>query len=362
MSAIDSSPAKRVLAAAWLVFATVNASLMYLLPGEETIPYHLIWASFALLYGLYRWPLRLTWIVFWTITLVTGVALVRHARDGYIGWEECSEIVLMGVLVALLIWHVRRFQAAQNRLNELRESERVRAEHREVAARFGSHEVRTRLTIARGFSELIRDRARDETTRADAALVVTELDKASAMTTNLLTLVRAETASARVPLDVVALIDTVSRRWAATADRRWHSTVAVSRMLGDGERLEAALDCLIENSVKFTEPGDEIGVEVSIDADDVLVSVIDTGMGIPAVDLERVADLFQTGSSAGVRGGSGLGLSIVRTMTESRGGRLELSSVEGQGTRVTMRIPGAHPERRSVAADEVYPVTRATVV
>ena len=62
MWAIDSSRAKWSLAAAWAVFATVNAWLMVQLPGEETIPYHLIWASYALLYGLFAWSTWLTWI------------------------------------------------------------------------------------------------------------------------------------------------------------------------------------------------------------------------------------------------------------------------------------------------------------
>ncbi|UQX87374.1 HAMP domain-containing histidine kinase [Jatrophihabitans telluris] len=347
MSAIDSSPAKHLLAAGWVVFSSLMAALMYLLPGEETIPYHLIWASFALLYGLYRWSTGLTWLVFSIITLVTGIALVRHARSGVIGWEECTEIVLMGVLVALLIWHVKRFQAAQDRLNELRESERTKAEHRDVAARFGSHEVRTRLTIARGFAELIRDKTTDETTRADAAVVVSELDKATAMTTKLLTLVRAEAPSERLPIDVVTLIETISRRWAATVDRDWKTDVHLGRMLADSERLEAALDCLVENAVKFTEPGDSILLSVTADGEDVLIAVEDSGLGIPRADLNRVTEIFQTGSAAGSRGGSGLGLSIVRTMVESRGGQLELSSTEGNGTRVAMRIPGAHAERRT---------------
>lgn len=343
MSVIDSSRAKRLLAAAWLVFAGVNGLLMYLLPGEETIPYHLIWASFALLYGLYRWSLRITWLTFGAITVVTGIALVDHARAAIIGWEECSEIVLMGVLVALLIWHVRRFQDAQQRLRELRESERLHAEQREIAARFGSHEVRTRLSIARGFAELIRERATEDLTRSDAAIVLTELDKASALTTMLLTLVRVEGPTVRVPVNLPELISGVLGRWRATADRQWDAEVTVGMMLGDAERLESALDCLIENAVKFTEVGDLIKVEAGPDGEIVTLSVIDSGPGIPAEDLPRVAEIFRTGSTAGDRAGSGLGLSIVRAIVEARGGSLQVASQPGAGTTITLRIPGSHP-------------------
>ncbi|CAN5386443.1 hypothetical protein BH10ACT8_BH10ACT8_11030 [soil metagenome] len=342
MSVTGLSPAKTGLALAWLVFASVNAALMYLLPGEETIPYHLIWASFALLYGLYRWSTATTWLSFTGITAVTGLALVKHASSGIIGWEECSEIVLMGVLVALLIWHVNRQALAQDRLAELREIERTRAEHREVTARFGSHEVRTRLTIARGFTELIRDNAIDETTRADATLVLDELDKASTIATKVLTLVRVESPSQRLPVDLTQLVSTILLRWSAAAERQWSSDIRVGMMLGDAERLEAALDCLIENAVKFTSVGDSISIYARADGQEVVMAVADTGSGIPPSDLDRVTAVFETGSEAGDRAGSGLGLAIVKAIVEARGGTLQVDSVLSLGTTVSFRIPGVH--------------------
>jgi signal transduction histidine kinase len=342
MWAIDSS-LKNPLGALWLVFASVNAWLMFILPGKETIPYHLIWASFALLYGLFRWSLWTTWIVFMVTTAITGVALVQHARSGIIGWEECSEIVLMGVLVALLIWHVRRYQLSQQHLAEQREAEQSHAEQREIAARFGSHEMRTRLTIARGFTDLIRERTNDSSIASDATVVLSELDKASSLATMLLTLVRVETPSVWVPLNLAELVENVLGRWSAAADRAWASDVRVGMILGSAERLEAALDCLIENAVKFTSVGDLIAVQARAFHDEVQLTVSDTGAGIPEIDRPRVTEVFCTGSTAGDRAGSGLGLAIVRAVVESRGGSLEIDSEPGAGTAVTLRIPGAHP-------------------
>ncbi|MDQ1734476.1 MAG: two-component system, OmpR family, sensor kinase [Pseudonocardiales bacterium] len=355
MLVIDSSRGKAALSAAWLAFAGVNAWLTYFLAGEETIPYHLIWASYALLYGLYSWSRTVTWASFLTITGVTGYALVRHAQSGVIGWEECSEIPLMGVLVALLIWHVNRQRVAQTRLADLRELERGRAEQREVTARFGTHEVRTRLTIARGFAEMIRDNATDDTNRSDAMVVLTELDKAAATTSNLLTLVRVEAPSVRISVNVADLIAAILARWKATADRQWSSEVHVRVILGEPERLESILDCLLENAVKFTAPGDAISVTVSTDGPDVLIAVRDTGLGIPEGDLPGVTEPFTTGSAAGDRAGSGLGLAIVRMIVESRGGSLSLASVEGAGTTATIRMCGAFPERVAESAETSAP-------
>jgi signal transduction histidine kinase len=339
MLVIDSSRAKAFLAAGWLCFAIPNAALMFLLPGEETIPYHLIWASFAFLYGVARWSRKTTGFAFAGITIVTGIPLIKHAVNGIIGWEECSEIVLMGVIAVLLVWHVNRHQAAQARVTELRRSEGVRAYNRELATRFGSHELRTRLTVARGFTDLIREAATDQRTTADANVVLSELDKASVLATNLMTLMRVDVTSVPTRIDVDAVIDAVVPRWAARVDREWIGTSTVGTILGDAERLEAALDCLIENAVKFTEVGDSISVAARTEGNDVVVRVTDSGVGIPPDDLPHVTELFHISANAGERGGSGLGLPIVRAIAEARGGTLTVASALGSGTCVTMRTP-----------------------
>ena len=79
MSAIGSPRVSTAFTAGWLAFVSTNAVLMYLLPGEETIPYHLIWASFAFIYGVVSWPGWATWTAFGVIpssaaTSATGPA------------------------------------------------------------------------------------------------------------------------------------------------------------------------------------------------------------------------------------------------------------------------------------------------
>lgn len=338
MSDIGSRP-KAVLVAAWAVFAGVNCYLTFALPGKETIPYHLVWASFALLYGLCPWPRRATLVVFAIITTVTGVALVRHALAGTIGWEECSEIVLMSGIISVLIWHVNRHWTAQARLRALQQADRHRSEQRENAARFGSHEVRTRLTIASGYAQLIADQSAEPTVREDAELVVAELVKASALATNLLTLVRVAEPSGPESVDVDQMLAEVLHRWSVTADRTWSAQSAVGPVQGDNERLEAVLDCLIENAVRFTGPGDSIEMTADTRGEDLVLTVRDTGAGIPAADLDTVFDIFQTASTAGERAGSGLGLAIVKAATEAHGGTVSVISSLGRGTTFTLRLP-----------------------
>ncbi|WP_231988600.1 sensor histidine kinase [Nakamurella panacisegetis] len=324
---------------AWAVFATGNIYLTFVLPGAETIPYHLVWASFALLYGLYPWPLRAAWTAFALITVATGTAFVSHALDQVIPWSECSEIVLMGVILALLMWHVERQRATRRTLLDVQAQERTWAQRRETTARFGTHEVRTRLAIARGFVELMGSSTSDSGMRSDAALVLGELDKASAIVSGLLTLATVGEPSSRVSFSLRDLLDSISRRWVSSADREFSTDSSIGEIEGDPERLEAALDCLIENAVKFTEPGQAIDITARADRGILVVTVTDEGMGIPQDELGHVFEMFRTGSTAGRRAGSGLGLSIVKAMAESRRGSVSVTSTEGQGSRFTLRLP-----------------------
>jgi len=97
---------------AWTVWGMSCAILMFLRPGEQTIPYYLGWAGFALAFGLGTWSkwqlvTALTWY-----TIATGVAIERSWLLGDIGWEETTEIPLMLLLALLMVWHAHRRQAA----------------------------------------------------------------------------------------------------------------------------------------------------------------------------------------------------------------------------------------------------------
>lgn len=341
MWAIDSPRARALIAAVWLPFAIANATLMWIFPGQETVPYHLIWASFAFLYGVTVWSATVTWTVFSTITVITGFEIIRDVRVKTVEIQECSEIALMALIVAVLIWHVNRDRAARRQLAETLEAERIRANTRELTTRFGSHELRTRLTIARGFMELVRDSAADRQLRDDAAVAVLEVDKATSLSENLMRLVRFDSSLELESLDIDELIRTVMRRWSARVERHWEVSTTAGMARGNGERIEAAVDCLVENAVKFTTEQDVIAVDAHCAGGQLFISVRDSGVGIPAHELPRVTDPFRTGATAGARAGHGLGLAIVRAATEARGGSLSIDSAPGRGTTVVIRISNA---------------------
>lgn len=357
MLAIDSSRRSRTLAIAWLVVASTNLAVMYA-ALEESLPADLIWASFALVYGLVSWSRLTTNVLFWGMTLATSVPMFMHLAAGTSVWAGLWQIVWTGVLVYLLIWHVNRQRDAQRQLLELGEAERSRAARQELTTRFGSHEIRTRLSVARGFVELIRDSTSEERTRADAQLVVGELDKAAALNSRLLTLVQVELQTAPSPVTFFLddLVEGVLHRWTPTAERAWSCDTSAGEMFGNPERLEAALDCLVENAVKFTDDGDSISIEAHVVRGEAVLCVSDSGMGIPQEHVAGVFDTFRTGSAPRDRAGSGLGLAIVAAIVEAQHGTVEVNSVVGLGTRFTIRCHasggGMCRRRDSVIADD----------
>ena len=108
MSAIASPSTNRRLISGWAATALVWAALMFTLPGKETIPFHFIWIGLAVVYGFTRWPARDMVAALVVVATVTGVILVHHAAQGFIGWEETAEVPLMAALFGVMVWHVRR--------------------------------------------------------------------------------------------------------------------------------------------------------------------------------------------------------------------------------------------------------------
>jgi signal transduction histidine kinase len=111
----------------------------------------------------------------------------------------------------------------------------------------------------------------------------------------------------------------------------------------DRERIVQLLSNLIGNALKFTPRGGEVVADLVDRPDEALIEVRDSGPGIPENDLPLVFDRFFRGTNVGEAraSGSGLGLSIARSIVEMHGGSIGVSSVVGQGATFTVRLPRA---------------------
>ena len=119
--------------------------------------------------------------------------------------------------------------------------------------------------------------------------------------------------------------------------------------MADADRLEVALDALVENAVHHTHEQDTIEVSIRRLGDRAVISVRDTGSGIPAADLDHIFDRFARADTGRSRqaGGFGLGLSIVKAIVDAHGGEVRVSSAVGAGTTFEILLPlsPAAPER-----------------
>lgn len=139
--------------------------------------------------------------------------------------------------------------------------------------------------------------------------------------------------------DVTRLVDAGRKNKSVTISHQIHSDEPL-RIIADETRLRQILTNLVGNAAKFTQKG-RIDVSAKVFGDCISIAVSDTGRGIPADKLERVFEGFRQADSTVTRrfGGSGLGLSISRSLAHLMGGDLTLESVVGEGTTVKLTIP-----------------------
>jgi two-component system phosphate regulon sensor histidine kinase PhoR len=178
----------------------------------------------------------------------------------------------------------------------------------------------------------------------------TEVDALSLIVSELLELSRIE--SGRVPLKMVRvmpceLLSRVEERLRLQADRSGLQIdiicdEAIPPVLADSSRLEQVLVNLLHNSIKFTPEGGYIALRANQDADNVVFSVTDTGIGIPTNDMSRIFERFYKIDRARRTGGTGLGLAIARHLVEAHGGKIWAESIEGHGSTFYFSIPIAH--------------------
>src|SRR5215472_3307177 len=342
MSDTPLSPVNRWLFPGWLIFAAVNTVAMFALPGQETIPFHFIYISMALVYGFQPWPLGRTYIILGLVAATTGIALAWHVKTGVIGWEETAEIPLMAVLFLVMVWHVRRRVAAIREARRYADSEHEMREMQKRFVRFASHELRTPVTVGRGFAELIRDAQPGTQAAQDAVVVLEEFDNLERIAARLLTLARMdEPATVKpsvVPLN--ALLERTVTRWRPAANRDWRLRPTSAVVVADRQRLETALDSLVENAVRYTEEGGVIELGAYRDEESVVVEVRDDGPGIPDEELAYIFESFRSGASLG---GTGIGLAIVKAIAEAHGGAVSAENLPAGGARFRLRLPAQGP-------------------
>jgi two-component system phosphate regulon sensor histidine kinase PhoR len=215
-----------------------------------------------------------------------------------------------------------------------------------------SHELRTPITLVKGFLETLEDGALRDAEKGPRFLQIASRHVVAleALVEDLLTLGRLDAgAETRVPgpvslrdvIDgVLAGFEELVRRKGLVLRQDVHDDVPL--VVGHRDLVERALRNLVDNAIKYTDQG-EIAVLARRDGERVLVTVADTGIGIPAADLPRIFERFYRVEKSRSReaGGTGLGLAIVKHIAQQEGGAISVESEVGKGSRFTLALRAA---------------------
>lgn len=301
---------------------------------------------------------------------VLGGLFFGHKQPGVFTERAERIVVALAAMAAVAVDNARLYRAAQ----EARERVEALAIEREQFLAAASHDLKNPLAAARGNAQLLhRMLTRTGTVpieRLAPALVniTTSLDRMTDQVNELLDIARARLGQPlgleRAPTDLVALARQLVALHQATTDRH-HLRVeeSISELVGewDAGRLQRVLGNLLSNAVKYSPDGGEIVITVAREPGDsstagaaahepaphetgpnawAVLCVQDEGVGIPAADMDRIFDRFQRGSNVTGRiEGTGLGLAAARQVVEQHGGAIIMESIEGTGTKVTVRLP-----------------------
>jgi signal transduction histidine kinase len=242
-----------------------------------------------------------------------------------------------------MVWHARRRMDAVRVAEEVGEQRARLLERQESFLHDVSHELRTPVTIARGHLQLM---SWDHPDAPELRVALDELDRIDGIIDRLLLLAQAEQPDFVQPVDVELepFLADVFLRWSGIAPRTWTLDVApdVGSVRADPNALREALDALLENAVKYSEPHTPIALRAYRSGAETVAEVADAGCGIDSEALDRIFQRFARVDDSRTRalGGVGLGLAIVAAIARAHGGGCTVTSSE-RGSTFALRLPAA---------------------
>lgn len=239
-------------------------------------------------------------------------------------------------------------EVINNMADQIQETERMKNEFISSV----SHELRTPLTAIKGWSETMMSLGEGDTEMIHKGMHVisTETQRLSDMVEELLDFSRIQNGRftlVKTKMDLLAELEDAVLIYTQRASRDNKNLVFeepdyMDMIYGDKNRIKQVFINVIDNALKYSDPGDTVTVTASQEEDTITVVVKDTGCGIAPEDLPHVKEKFYKANAT--RRGSGIGLAVVNEIVSLHGGTLELESKLGEGTQVTITFPvyGTH--------------------
>jgi len=213
-----------------------------------------------------------------------------------------------------------------------------------------SHELKTPITIIRGFAETLHDHPElsREISQEITEKIVSNCQRMDTLVKNLLTLAAVDEGLPRSRLQECDLEDLVVEAKQTILDMHPTAQITITanrekplNLMVDSDLFIQAILNLLDNAIKYSKPPAQVHVHLENQNDMIVMTIGDKGLGIPAEDLERIFERFYAVDKARSRsmGGSGLGLSIVERIVEKHQGKIDVTSQVGEGTTFTLTFP-----------------------
>jgi signal transduction histidine kinase len=213
-----------------------------------------------------------------------------------------------------------------------------------------AHDLRTPMTRLRGIAETALASKDQAALREALADCLEESDRVVEMLRTLMDISEAETGTMALRVELTNLAELIRQTIDLYEDVAEERGVRIETrtpddltLTVDHNRMRQVLANLVDNALKYTPQGGSVSISAAQEGTDIVLTVADTGVGIPADELPRIWDRLYRGDKSRSTRGLGLGLSLVRAIVRAHGGTVGVESVPGHGSRFTLRLPVTPP-------------------
>jgi len=281
---------------------------------------------------------------------VIGVLeVINKTTDEGFNEDDIQIATTLGSQAAIAIENARLLDELQNAYRDLSEIDQIKNDFVSIA----SHELRTPLSVILGYATFLKDNVQDQQANEQVDIVLNSAIKLRSLIDDMLNLRHIQAKALQLDRSIFSLKELIKE-----ITKEFGQIVKGKQLIlttkftpedsplnidADRQKIFLTLVNLVNNAIKFTSEGGRIHISVQFKDHKYWINVIDTGIGIPKSDYERIFDQFYQVEATLTRKyqGMGLGLSIAKGMVEVHKGRIGVESMVGKGSKFVVVLPSA---------------------